>query len=249
MRGLKRFTRSVVPGVLAACVMSLGSPCAAQEPDPPTVPHGRGAVFAPSAWLVVNTPLRKEIALKSYGFYIGELNTPVAQFDLPIRTTKFLTITPSYMYYSVPPSGLNELPPQPAGFTDSYDEHQFRVDGTVAFAVRKLEISGRNMYVRRFRAAPADDINRYRGRLGIAYPVYVHGRIWKPFASYETYYDEGAGWNRTRLWSGVTLPVNKRVSVQPSYLWETSEGSRNVHYLLFGLIVNTRIAPSAKSRP
>ena len=85
MRGLKRFTRSVVPGVLAACVMSLGSPCAAQEPDPPTVPHGRGSVFAPSAWLVVNTPLRKEIALKSYGFYIGELDVPVAQFDLPIR--------------------------------------------------------------------------------------------------------------------------------------------------------------------
>ena len=240
MRALKRFTRSVVPGVLAACVMSLGSPCAAQEPDPPTVPHGRGSVFAPSAWLVVNTPLRKEIALKSYGFYIGELNAPVAQFDLPIRTTKFLTITPSYMYYSAPPSGLNELPLQPAGFTDSYDEHQFRVDGTVAFAVRKLEISGRNMYVRRFRAAPADDINRYRGRLGIAYPVDVHGRIWKAFASYETFYDQGAGWNRTRLWSGVTLPVTKRVSVQPSYLWETSDGSRNVDYLLFGLIVNTR---------
>ena len=184
--------------------------------------------------------MRKEIALKSYGFYIGELNAPVAQFDLPIRTTKFLTITPSYMYYSAPPSGLNELPLQPAGFTDSYDEHQFRVDGTVAFAVRKLEISGRNMYVRRFRPAPADDINRYRGRLGIAYPVDVHGRTWKPFASYETFHDQGAGWNRTRLWSGVTLPVTKRVSVQPSYLWETSEGSRNVDYLLFGLIVNTR---------
>ena len=194
MRGLKRFARYVVPGVLAACVMSLGSPCAAQEPDPPTPPDvadGRGSVFAPSAWLVVNTPLRKEIALKSYGFYIGELNVPVAQFDLPIRTTKFLTITPSYMYYSVPPSGLNKLPPQPAGFTDSYDEHQFRVDGTVAFAVRKLEISGRNMYVRRFRATPSDDINRYRGRLAIAYPVAVHGRIWKPFASYEAYYDRG----------------------------------------------------------
>ena len=42
------------------------------------------------------------------------------------------------------------------------------------------------------------------------------------------------------LWTGVTLPVNKRVFFQPSYMWETSEGSRDVHYLLFGLIVNTR---------
>ena len=45
------------------------------------------------------------------------------------------------MGYSVPASGLNRLPPQPGRFTDSYEEHQFRVDGTVAFAVRKLEIS------------------------------------------------------------------------------------------------------------
>ena len=166
MRGLKRFTRSVVPGVLAACVMSLGAPCAAQEvPTHPPSPMAVVRVFAPSAWLVVNTPVRKEIALKIYGFYIGDSDTPVAQFDVPIRTTKFLTITPSYMYYSVPASGLNELPPQPGGFADSYNEHQFRIDGTVAFAVRKLEISGRNMYVRRFRPAPADDINRYRGRI------------------------------------------------------------------------------------
>ena len=91
------------------------------------------------------------------------------------------------MYYSVPASGLNELPPQPGGFTDSYDEHQFRIDGTVAFAVRKFEISGRNMYVRRFRPAPANDMNRYRGRIAIAHPLAVQGRIWKPFASYETY--------------------------------------------------------------
>ena len=112
---------------------------------------GRGSVFAPSAWLVLITPVQKRIALKLYGFYIGELDVPVAQVDVPIRTTKFLTITPSYMYYSVPASGLNKLAPQPAGFTDSYEEHQFRIDGTVAFSVRKFEISVRNMYVRRFR--------------------------------------------------------------------------------------------------
>src|SRR6185503_8597110 len=98
---------------------------------------GRGSLFAPSAWLVMSTPVRKGIDLKLYGFYIGDLNVPVAQVDIPLRTMKFLTVTPSYMYYSVPASGLNELSPQPAGFTDSYDEHQFRIDGTVAFSVRK----------------------------------------------------------------------------------------------------------------
>jgi hypothetical protein len=222
--------------------MSLAAPCAAQEVDPPTAPDvgdGRGSLFAPSAWVVLNAPLQKQVALKAYGFYIGQLDAPVAQFDLPIRTTKFLTITPSYMYYSVPPSGLNKLPPQPGRYTDSYEEHQFRVDGTVAFAVRKFEISARNMYVRRFRPVP-DDMNRYRGRIAIAHPLAVHGRVWKPFASYETFYERPGGWNRERMWTGVTLPLKKNVFIQPSYLRESSDGGRDIHYLLFGLIVNTR---------
>ena len=184
--------------------------------------------------------MQKQIDLKLYGFYIGDLQVPVAQVDVPIRMAKFLTVTPSYMGYSVPASGLNEITPRPGAFTDSYEEHQFRVDGTVAFAVRKFEISARNMYVRRFRPTPTDDMNRYRGRIAIAHPLAVQGRIWKPFASYETFYEQTGGWNRERIWTGVTLPLNKRVFLQPSYMWETSEGSRAVDYLLFGLIVNTR---------
>jgi hypothetical protein len=229
--------------VLVAGAMSLAAPCAAQEPDPPTAPpaaEGRGSLVAPSAWVVVNTPLQKQVGLKVYGFYMGAFDAPVAQVDLPIRTTRFLTITPSYMYYSVPASGLNKLPPQPGPFTDSYDEHQFRIDGTVAFAVRKLEISARNMYVRRFRPGPLDDLNRYRGRLAVAYPLAVHGRLLRPFLSYEAFDDRHVGWNRSRVWSGVTVPVTKRLLVQPSYMWEKTDGSRDVNYLLFGLIVNTR---------
>jgi hypothetical protein len=224
-------------------VVSLGAPCPAQEVDVPTPPDaggGRGSVFAPSAWLVTDVPVRKQVDLKLYGFYIGELNTPVAQVDVPIRTTKFLTVTPSYMYYSVPASGLNKLPPQAGSFADSYKEHQFRIDGTVPFAIRKLEISARNMYVRRFRRSSAGDTNRYRGRMAIAYPLAIHHRIWKPFASYETFFEQKGGWNRDRFWTGVTLPLKNGVLFQPSYMWESSKGSRDVHYLLFGLIVRTR---------
>jgi len=129
MRRLAILARYLLPGALAACVMSMAAPCAAQENvDPPTVPvtpdpgGGRGSLFAPSGWVVLSTPVQKQIDLKLYGFYIGSLDTPVAQVDVPIRATKFLTVTPSYMYYSVPPSGLNKLPPEPGEFTDSYDE-------------------------------------------------------------------------------------------------------------------------------
>ena len=226
--------------------MSLGAPCAAQEVDVPTAPtlpdagDGRGGLFAPSAWLTLITPVHKQIDLKLSGFYIGDLEVPVAQVDVPIRATKFLTITPSYMYSSMPASALNELPPRPGHFTDSYEEHQFRIDGTVAFSIHKFEISARNMYARRFRPAPAEDMNRYRGRIGIAHPLAIHGHIWKPFASYESFYDRIGGWNRDRVWTGVTLPLKRQVAIQPSYMWERSDGTRDVHYVLFGLIVNTR---------
>jgi len=244
IRGFTKSALSLVRSALVVCVILSGAPCIADEPDPPTPPGvaaERGSLFAPSAWVVLSTPVRKQIDLKVYGFYIGgELDVPVAQVDLPIRTTKFLTVTPSYMYYSVPASGLNELSPQPVHFTDSYDEHQFRVDGTLVFPVHGFEISGRGMYVRRFRPTPLADTNRYRGRIGIARPMVTGGHIWKPFASYESFYEETGGWDRERVWSGVTLQLTKHVFVQPSYLWETNKGSRDINYLLFGLIVNTK---------
>ena len=243
MRGLTTFARYLVRSALVVCVISLATPCAAQDVDVPTAPpagDGRGSVFAPSAWSLLSTPLPKQVALNLSGFYIGELQVPVAQVDLPIRLARFLTVTPSYMGYTVPASGLNKLPAQPGHFTDSYEEHQFRVDGTVWLKVRAFEISARNMYVRRFRPTPVDDMNRYRGRIAIARPVTVRRRTLKPFVSYEAFYEPTGGWNRDRLWSGVTLPLNKRLFLQPSYMWESSEGNRDVQYLLIGLIVNTR---------
>ncbi len=166
------------------------------------------SLVAPSAWLVLNTPVRKPIDLKVYGFYIGELGVPVAQVDVPIRAARFLTITPSYMGYRVPASGLNELTPEPGRFTDSYHEHQFRDrrDGgdppsaswRCPSATCTSGGSGRIV----------GDVNRYRGRIAIAHPLAVGGRTVKPFASYETFYERGAGRNRDRLWTGVTLPIN-----------------------------------------
>jgi hypothetical protein len=232
--------------VLLICLLSLGGLCVAQEcvaqdVDAPGADARPGSVVAPSPWLGGIVPLQRRIDLKLYGFYVGELDVPSAQVDVPIRATRFLTITPSYLYYSVPASGLDDLANVSGVFTDSYDEHQLRVDGTVAFSIGKLEISGRNMYVRRFRPDPADDGNRYRGRIGTAYPVAVKGRIWKPFASYEAYYDHhNGGWNKDRIWTGVTVPVTKQVFFQPSWLLERTDGGRSIDYLLFGLIFRTK---------
>ena len=105
MRGLTTFAQYLGRSALVVCVISLAAACAAQEVDPPTPPDagdGEGSLLAPSAWVVLSAPVQKPIGLKFSGFYIGELDTPVAQVDVPIRMAKFLTVTPSYMGNSVP---------------------------------------------------------------------------------------------------------------------------------------------------
>src|SRR4029077_14496404 len=237
MRMFTRFARYLAPGVLVACVVSLGVPCAAQEVDVPSG-RGSGSVFAPSGWVELIAPVQQRVDLKAYGFFIGELNAPSAQFDATIRATHFLSITPSYLYYSIPADGLNELANSSRGFTRNLEEHQFRIDGTVMFSVHKFEISDRNMYVRRF--LPTNEINRYRNRIAVAHPLAVKDPIWKPFASYEAFHDQGSGWTKNRVWAGVTVPLARHVSFQPAYMWEGTKGIEDLHYLMSGLIWRTK---------
>jgi Protein of unknown function (DUF2490) len=244
MRGLTRCARYLVPSVMAISLLSVGTPCAAQEVEAPAfddAPGGRGSVFVPGGFLGLVAPAGDRVSVNLYGFYYGEVDAPVAQVDVPIRTTRFLTITPSYLYYEVPPSGLDTASQRPTGFTDTFEENQARIDATVKFFIRAFEISSRSMFVRRFR--PTDDINRYRQRIGIAHSLRVNGQIWRPFATYEAFYERSnSGWNRDRVIAGVTLPLVKHVSFQPSYIWENNRvrGLRDFNYLQFGLIVSTK---------
>ena len=73
--------------------------------------------------------------------------------------------------------------------------------------------------------------------------VPIKGRAWKPFASYEAFHDgDHLGWVRYRLWSGVTVPVEKRVSFQPSYVRDDNRtrGVRDINYLMFALIATAK---------
>jgi hypothetical protein len=250
MQGFTRVSLHRVPTFLVLWLVCLGAFAAAQEVDVPTG-SGSNSVVAPTGWAELIAPVQQRVDLKFYGFYIGELKAPSAQFDATFRATKFLSITPSYLYYSIPASGLDELANRSPGFTHPYQEQQFRIDGTVMLSFHKFEISERNMYVRRFlptyeyagKSLPSKEINRYRTRIQVAYPLAVKGQIWKPFASYEAFYDQGSGWTKNRTWTGVTVPIEKYVSFQPSYMWEGTNGIKDVHYLMFGLIFRT---PSRK---
>jgi hypothetical protein len=242
MPRLSILARFLLTGAFAAGVMSIAAPSAAQELEIPAAPSavdGGGSLFVPGGFLGVTAPLQQRVALSAYGFYYGDVDVPVAQVDLAVRATKFLTVTPSYLYYEIPPSGLNKSVGLPARFTDTFEENQFRIDGTVRFSIGRFEIADRSMYVRRFR--PADEVNRYRHRIGVAHPFAVNGYVWKAFANHEAFYERGnGGWNRNRLSAGATLPLQKHVSFQPSYIWDSNRGAKDVHYLQFGLIVATR---------
>jgi Protein of unknown function (DUF2490) len=239
MQRFTRFALYLAPTFLLLLV-SLGGRCVAQEVDAPGG-RGNGSVVAPMGWAELIAPVHQRIDLKFYGFYIGEAKSPAAQFDATFRVTKFLSITPSYLYYSVPASGLDELANRSRGFTHGFDEHQFRIDGTLARSIGKFEISDRNMYVRRFLSTNTE-INRYRNRIAVAHPLAVKGQIWKPFASYEAFYDQGSGWTKNRVQTGVVVPLEKYVSFQPSYMWEGTQGIKDMHYLMFGLIFRTKSA-------
>jgi hypothetical protein len=235
MQGFTRFALQLAPSFLVICLVSIGGRCVAQEVEAPGKTHDPGSVFAPTGYLELIVPLQRRIGLRLYGFYVGEVKVPVAQLDVPVQITKFLTITPSYLYVNVPASGLNTaVSRQPAQFTRNYEEHQFRIDGTLKFPIRKFEISDRNMYVRRFR--PTDEINRYRNRIMVAHPLTVKGHIWKPYASYEAFYDwPNVGWMRHRVWAGVTVALEKHVSFQPSYIHDSSRNLKDIDYLMVAL--------------
>jgi Protein of unknown function (DUF2490) len=249
MQGFSKFVSRLVPGFLAICVVLLSGRCIAQEVDVPSG-RGSGSLVAPSGWVELITPVQKRVDLKLYGFYIGELQTPSAQVDATFRATKFLSITPSYLYYTIPASGVNELANRSPGFTRRIEEQQFRIDGTLAFSIHKFEISERNMYVRRFlptytddrRSLPAKEINRYRNQIAVAHPLAVYGHVWKPFASYEAFYDQGSGWTKNRARGGVTVPLTRQMSFQPSYMWEGSNGTKDLNYVMFGLIFRTPLS-------
>src|SRR5690348_14548624 len=72
MKGFSTFAAHLVPGLLLIGLASFARPCRAQEVDAPSG-TGSGAVFAPSGYLEVNAPLQKQVTLRLYGFYIGEL--------------------------------------------------------------------------------------------------------------------------------------------------------------------------------
>ena len=73
-------------------------------------------------------------------------------------------------------------------------------------------------------------------------PSRLNGRIWKPFATYEAFYDRGnGGWNqKSSHGRRYGAAPEARVISALVHLGHSDRGLRDVNYLQFGLIVSTK---------
>lgn len=138
---------------------------------------------------------------------------------------------------NVPPDGLSLLTSQTAN--QSYQETQFRFAGTVLACWHGFMFSDRNMYVRRF--PPTSEINRYRNKIYVGHPLSLGSYKVNPFVFEEVYHDFVPGkWPR-RNWvvAAVDMPINRHLTVQPSYIRQDDQYLRSVNFLGLALIIRT----------
>ena len=205
-----------------------------------------GAVFSNAGYVELITPLTSRVGVNTYGFYLGNLGVSIALVEVPFTVQKHLVFTPSYLFASVPPSGLSLLTSRPA--YRMYRENQFRIAATILTTWHGFLFSDRSMYVRRF--TPFGDFNRYRNKVYVSHPVTIEGYKITPFAFYEVYHDFQPGpWPR-RSWyvAAVDLPITKHLTFQPSYIRQDDQYLRSVNFLGTALLIRTNqlFHPGAK---
>ena len=130
---------------LCWCVLA-GSTCSAQEIE--SSGKNGSALFSNANYLELSVPVTGRVGVNMYGFYLGNVRVSIPLLEVPINVQKHFTITPSYLFVSVPPSTLTLLTGESVSST--YRENQFRLAGTLFTTFHRFTLSERNMYVRRF---------------------------------------------------------------------------------------------------
>ena len=223
--------------LLLACVSALTLSAISQEVEGGSSESSDIAVFSNAGYAELITPLSSKVGVNTYGFYLGNLGVSIALAEVPITVQKHVVLTPSYLFVSVPPSGLSLLTTKPAYRT--YRENQFRIAATILATWHGFLFSDRSMYVRRF--TPFGDFNRYRNRVYVSHPVTIGRYKMAPFAFYEVYHDFQPGpWPR-RSWyvAAVDMPITRHLTFQPSYIRQDDQYLRSVNFLGTALLIRT----------
>jgi hypothetical protein len=85
--------------------------------------------------------------------------------------------------------------------------------------LKKFNIRDRNMYERRFRNSRAD-LNLYRNRLNISYPIFHKEKeLFSPFISEEAYLDLQTGrWVQNEFYAGISRKLTPKITLDLSYI-------------------------------
>jgi hypothetical protein len=220
---------------LCLCLLSALT-CAAQEIEGSG--KNGGALFSNANYLELSVPVTSRVGVNMYGFYLGNVRVSIPLLEVPLNVQKHLTLTPSYLFVSVPPSTLTLLTGQPVPST--YRENQFRFAGTLLTTYHGFTLSDRNMYVRRF--TPFGQVNRYRSRFYGAHLISFGSYKVNAFAFNEVYHDfVRQDWVR-RNWiaAGFDMPITRYFTFQPSYMRQNDLLLRNINFLGIGVIIKTR---------
>lgn len=77
-----------------------------------------------------------------------------------------------------------------------------------------------------------DNLWRYRNKVTLKLPVELIGLKLKPYLADEIFIDlDGVGYNRNRLYSGVSLKLAKGLKGEIYYLWQSDRSSGNHKYI------------------
>ena len=196
-----------------------------------------GAIFSPTDYAEISTPLSDRVGLNAYGFYLGNVKAGIALLETPVRVSKHISFTSSYLYIRVPAAGLSLLSGGPE--SAAYKENQFRQAATTSTTWRNFTFSDRNMYARRF--TPTGETNRYRNRVYVSRQQSFGAYRCSPFVFDEVYHDFAPGHWLRRNWivAGVDMPANRYLTFQASYIRQDDQYLRSVNFLGVALIVHT----------
>ena len=229
--------------LLFGCLWML-SPCAAQELE---VGGKAGALFAPTGFVEITVPISNRVAVNTFGFYVGSLQAGIAILEVPLSVHKHFTLTPGYLFLSVPPSGISLFTNQPA--SQSFTENQFRLAGTISSTFHRLILSDRNMYVREFTSTGG--VNSYRNRVYLARKFIVGSYAFTPFVFDEVHHDFVIGnlVSSNLAVAGANFPINGHLTFEPSFIRQDEQHLRGGNFLGLALIITTGKLFHAPKKP
>jgi hypothetical protein len=184
-------------------------------------------------WTQVAATSQVEPKLTITAFGEGHIGNDVSELDQELVSaavtyspSRWVSLGTGYLYLHANPklSGLNS---------------ENRIYGEVTFnapAFHRFRLSDRVRPELRWEQAPAGATftQRYRNRVTLERPI----RKFSPFVIWEKFYNANVkAWSRTRYYSGGTMPIDGRASIQFYFMRQNDQFSRPFHKNAIGASV------------